>query len=99
MGRTVPFARSPETRTRSSLKRMRRFEGRVAIVTGAASGIGRATAERLTDEGAIVVAVDVAKDGPAETVGDVSDPAFVSTLIADTVDRHGRLDVLANVAG
>jgi NAD(P)-dependent dehydrogenase (short-subunit alcohol dehydrogenase family) len=71
----------------------------VAIVTGAASGIGRATVERLTEEGATVVSVDIAKDGAAETVGDVSDPAFVESLIADTLDRHGRIDVLANVAG
>src|SRR5689334_16844816 len=78
---------------------MQRFEGRVAIVTGAASGIGRATADRLTDEGAVVVTVDIAKDGSADTVGDVSDPGFVESLIADTVERHGRLDVLANVAG
>lgn len=71
----------------------------MAIVTGAASGIGRATVVRLVEEGATVVAVDVAKDGLAETVGDVSDPAFVESLIAETVERHGRLDVLANVAG
>lgn len=71
----------------------------MAIVTGAASGIGRATVERLTDEGATVVSVDIANDGAAETVGDVTDPAFVESLISETLERHGRLDVLANVAG
>ena len=50
----------------------------MAIVTGAASGIGRATADRLADEGAIVVRADVAKEGldDAAIVGDVSDPSF-----------------------
>ncbi|HEX4822318.1 MAG TPA: SDR family NAD(P)-dependent oxidoreductase [Acidimicrobiales bacterium] len=78
-----------------------RFEGRVAIVTGAASGIGRATADRLADEGATVVRADVAKEGLDDDaiVGDVSDPSFAPLLVAQTVDRHGRIDVLANVAG
>ena len=78
-----------------------RFKGRVAIVTGAASGIGRATADRLADEGATVVAVDIAKDdlGDGAIVGDVSDPSFAPLLIAQTIEEHGRLDVLANVAG
>ena len=82
---------------------MRRFEGKVALVTGAASGIGRATVERLVDEGASVVGVDVqafeAPDGVVVRAGDVTDPATATAAVEDAVDRFARLDVLANVAG
>lgn len=83
-----------------------RFQNKVVIVTGAASGIGRATALRFADEGAHVIAVDrdVAKlatlaaeaDGIRTMAGDITDAAFVTQVVADAGDR---IDILANVAG
>jgi len=87
--------------------------GRVAVVTGAASGIGRALAQALGDEGSSVVLADVdaapleaaaaeIRDGggAAEAVvTDVSDAAAVDRLAAATVERFGRVDVLCNNAG
>ena len=68
----------------------------MAIVTGAASGIGRATVERLTAEGAAVVGVDL---HDATVTGDVRDPAVADAAVAAALDQHGRLDALCNVAG
>ncbi len=77
---------------------MTRLQGKVALVSGAASGIGAAVVERLLEEGADVVACDVvAIDGGV--VCDVSDEASCAMAVAEVLDRHGRLDVLANVAG
>lgn len=88
-----------------------RFEGRVALVTGAASGIGRATALRLAGEGARVVLTDlqdaeaVARDieeagGEALFIHhDVSDPVGWERALEGTRERFGRLDVLVNNAG
>ena len=77
---------SPRTRTRSSLGAMQRYEGRVALVTGGASGIGRATVHRLVDEGATVVATDLAEDGLATTAKDAARPDAVTTLVGDVSD-------------
>jgi NAD(P)-dependent dehydrogenase (short-subunit alcohol dehydrogenase family) len=75
---------------------------RVALVTGVASGIGRAVAERLEADGATVVGLDLRAEGPdgVEVVAaDVTDRAAVDAVVAHAVAAHGRLDVVANVAG
>jgi NAD(P)-dependent dehydrogenase (short-subunit alcohol dehydrogenase family) len=87
----------------------RRFDGDVAIVTGGAGGIGSATCRKLVEQGARVVVADVdaggagalaAELGDAATAiaFDLGEPADVERLVADTVARHGRLDVLVNNA-
>jgi meso-butanediol dehydrogenase/(S,S)-butanediol dehydrogenase/diacetyl reductase len=82
---------------------MTRFEGQVALVTGGASGIGRATVRRLAAEGATVVAVDLSGDDLDEAAlvikADVSDPVAMAEAVRTTVDRFGRLDVVVPAAG
>ena len=94
---------------------MNRFDGRRVLVTGAASGIGRATALRLLSEGATVVGADVSSDGltaTAQAAADVAEPdQFVSRAIdigdegsvrdgvAFATHHLGGLDVLVNAAG
>lgn len=72
--------------------------GRVALVTGGASGIGAATVDLLRERGAVVVAADLAV-GDGVRALDVTDEVAVDALVASIVERHGRLDFAANVAG
>jgi len=87
---------------------MRGLEGRTYIVTGAASGIGQATAARLLEEGACVVGADIAQPVDALTGGqgrwlfthvDVADEASVEELVRETVAFAGVVDGLVNAAG
>ncbi|HMC71514.1 MAG TPA: SDR family oxidoreductase, partial [Mycobacteriales bacterium] len=87
-----------------------KFEGKVALLTGAGSGIGRATAVRLASEGATIFAVDIDEGRLKETAdlasgtvtlhpADVSNPAACKAAVDACIAAHGRLDVLGNIAG
>lgn len=92
---------------------MRRFENRVVLITGAASGIGRAAAEAFAREGARLALADVdeprlretvqsaslASAGALELAGDASAEPAVKQMLEKTASRFGRLDVLLNSAG
>src|SRR5262249_42280390 len=91
---------------------MARLDGRVVIVTGGAKGIGRHYTQALAAEGARVMIADIAdgselaaelaaRRGPnsvASAIADVSDEPAVRRLVAETVERFGRIDVLVNNA-
>ena len=89
-----------------------RLQGKVAIITGAAQGIGYATARKFLDEGAKVVACDISRDSIDSAVADLTSLGEINAVVVDVtkrdqidvmieaaVRRHGRIDVLVNNAG
>ncbi|WP_354673227.1 3-oxoacyl-ACP reductase FabG [Cupriavidus alkaliphilus] len=90
-----------------------KLAGKVAIITGAAQGIGAATARKFAQEGAIVVLCDLNQDAVGEVVAtcredgatalgfglDVTNPTAISDMVAEVVAQFGRVDILVNNAG
>src|ERR1043166_3874751 len=89
---------------------MNDFSEQVAIVTGAASGLGLAIARKLHDEGAIIALLDLNKEAvgkAAEEIGssavpftlDLTQPDQVENVVGQIIERHSRIDILVNSAG
>jgi len=81
---------------------MSRLNGRKALVTGAASGMGAATVRRLLADGATVLACDISSEGLAGTfnhIANLADPQAITTLAAAAQSQLGGLDILINNAG
>src|SRR3954466_7317470 len=109
----LEWARPRHPRANEESPEMSRYEGRVAVVTGSARGIGAATAARLASEGASVAVLDLDQSAAQVTAGglpvqgaaqaagfavDVADAASVEAGVAAVVERFGRVDVLVNNA-
>ena len=92
---------------------MARLSGKVAVITGAASGMGREYCLLFAEEGAVIIATDIDEKGLNETLGqvrklgaealamthDVTSESDWSAVVAAAVDQFGRVDVLVNNAG
>ena len=92
---------------------MNRFSDKKVIVTGAASGIGQATAVRLAKEGASVACIDIDEEGLQSTISmiqdnggqafaaqcDIANPSSINDAVATIHEKHGQIDALCNVAG
>lgn len=90
-----------------------RLQGKIAIITGAGSGIGQCSALRFAKEGAFVIVNDLSEEGGKETVrmiheeggqasfiqADVTDPESVKSMVDHVIAAHGRIDILFNNAG
>jgi NAD(P)-dependent dehydrogenase (short-subunit alcohol dehydrogenase family) len=78
-----------------------RLEGKIAVVTGAAGGIGAATVEVFQREGATVVGVDLLEDAPGDLAlsVDVTEEFAVQQMYAQVAEQYGRIDILFNNAG
>lgn len=105
-----PMRVTDAVRASKSASAMRPLEGKVALVTGAARGIGEATARRLADEGAHVVVLDRPSDeakatalameiGGSVLLADVADPAAPERIAGELKARHGGVDIVVHNAG